>query len=94
MISLEDAVYKLSGFPAQRFGLSKRGIIKKGKYADIVIFDPDAIIDHATYADPHQISAGVMDVLVNGVPIIADGILMMETIGSWLGRWLRFEEGG
>ena len=91
LLSLEEAIYKLSGFPGQRFGLVKRGAIREGYFADIAIFDPDLITDRATYSDPHQVALGVMDVLVNGVPIIVDGIPTMEMVGSWPGRWLRFE---
>lgn len=88
LFSLEQAVYKLSGFPAARFNLDQRGLLRQGYYADITIFDPDTIIDKATFADPHQLSVGITQVLVNGVPIILDGEPQLE-LASWPGRNLK-----
>lgn len=73
LFSLEDAVYKLSGGPAARFGLTDRGTIRTGAFADIVVFDSETIQDRATYTDPHQYSIGIDHVLVNGVPIVTNG---------------------
>ncbi len=90
LFSLEEAVYKLSGYPAERFGLSNRGAVAEGKFADLVIFDAGQIADRATYEAPHQYSVGVEHVLVNGVPIIRDG-KPVAGIGTPLpGRYLRF----
>jgi dihydroorotase/N-acyl-D-amino-acid deacylase len=73
VLTLEDAVRKMSGAVAERLGIRDRGELGEGMYADIMIFDPNAIIDHATYERPHQLSTGVRYVLVNGVPVVDDG---------------------
>lgn len=73
VISLEEAVRRLSGLPATNLGLEKRGFLKKGNFADVVVFDPDEIADKATFDKPHQYSVGVEHVLVNGVPVLKDG---------------------
>src|SRR5262249_32459250 len=65
-LTLQDAVRKLTGLPAQNLSLSDRGLLKAGYFADVVVFDPKTIADRATYAKPHQLSVGVKDVLVNG----------------------------
>ncbi len=87
--SWEDAVYKLSGCPAQRFGLKERGLLRAGYAADVVIFDAETIIDHATYADPHQFTSGVRDVMVNGVPVIDNGQRVDFESQSLPGRYLK-----
>ena len=90
LFSLEDAVYKLSGYPAERFGLRQRGRVAEGFYADLVVFDAETVADRATYQDPHQHSVGVADVLVNGVSIIRAGD-PVEDLGPHLpGRYLKF----
>ena len=92
LFSLEDAVWKLSGAPAARFGLKDRGSVEEGRYADLVVFDPEAVQDHATFSEPHQLSSGIGDVLVNGVPIMRDGA-PVEALGPVLpGRALRFKQ--
>ncbi len=73
LLSLEDAIRKFSALPAQRMRLTDRGVLKQGLWADIVIFDPDQIRDVATFEQPNQLSVGMRYVLVNGVPVIADG---------------------
>jgi N-acyl-D-aspartate/D-glutamate deacylase len=73
VISLQEAVRKATSFPAARFGLADRGLIAKGKKADIVVFNPRTIIDRATPEDPTALSFGVIDVLVNGVPVLENG---------------------
>ena len=91
LFSLEDAVWKLSGAPASRFGLKDRGLVAEGYFADLVVFDPESVQDHATFVEPHQLSGGVGDVLVNGVPIIRDG-KPVDLPGPVLpGRALRFQ---
>jgi dihydroorotase/N-acyl-D-amino-acid deacylase len=72
-LSLEDAIRKFSALPAQRMRLTDRGVLKKGMWADIVIFDPATIRDRATFEDPNQLSEGIEWALVNGVPVIAQG---------------------
>ena len=73
LLTLEDAIRKMSGATVERLSIRDRGELKEGKYADVMIFDPNIIIDRATYERPHQLSVGVIHVLVNGVPIVSDG---------------------
>jgi len=70
MLTLEDAIRKFTALPAQRMRLTDRGVLKAGMCADIVIFDPAAIHDVATFESPNQLSQGMDFVLVNGVPVI------------------------
>jgi len=72
-LSLKDAIRKLANLPARHLKLQKRGEIKTGYYADLVIFDPAKIADHATYDKPHQYATGMLDVFVNGVQVLKDG---------------------
>ena len=73
-ISLQEAIYKLSALPASRLKIKKRGTLKVGNFADIVIFDPLSIQDHATFEKPHQLATGMKHVVVNGVPVLKDGV--------------------
>ncbi len=73
IISLTEAVRRLTSLPAGNLKLDRRGWLKTGYYADVVVFDPAAIQDHATYEKPHQYATGVVHVLVNGVPVIRNG---------------------
>jgi N-acyl-D-amino-acid deacylase len=73
ILSLEEAVRKMTSLPAGHFGFARRGTIAGGYAADLVIFDPARIGDPSTYDRPHQYAAGVRDVLVNGVPVVRDG---------------------
>ncbi len=70
---LEQAIAKFTSLPASRLRLADRGVIKEGMWADIVVFDPQAITDRATFSVPNQLSSGMQWVLVNGVPVIGDG---------------------
>ena len=72
VLTLEDAVRKVSSAVATRLGIADRGVLRPGFYADVVVFDPRTIADRATYEDPHQISVGVKHVFVNGVEIVRD----------------------
>ena len=72
-LTLEDAIRKFTSLPAQRMRLADRGVLKQGMWADLVVFDPDSIRDVATFENPNQLSIGMQYVLVNGVPVIADG---------------------
>lgn len=83
-LTLEDAVRKLTGLPAQNLSLADRGLLKTGYYADIVVFDPKTVADRATYAKPHQLSVGVADVLVNGKFAYRDG----KPTGAATGRFV------
>ncbi len=93
LFSLEEAVYKLSAYPAERFGLANRGRLQEGYFADLVIFDPETVSDRATYADPHQYAAGIEHVLVNGVPIIQQGGPVEDLPEPLPGRALKFKRG-
>jgi N-acyl-D-amino-acid deacylase len=87
LLSLEDAVYKLSGYPAARFKLRGRGAIRIGCYADLVVFDADTIIDRATFDHPHRHAHGVAAVVVNGQQIVSNGEVVP---GVTPGRYLQF----
>jgi N-acyl-D-amino-acid deacylase len=69
----EDAIRKSSSAVADRLGLRDRGLLRAGMYADVVVFDPETVIDRATYTDPHHLSVGIRDVLVNGTAVLRDG---------------------
>ena len=84
-LSLEDAIRKFSSLPAQRMHIADRGVLKAGMWADIVVFDPDSVKDLATFEKPNQLSEGMRWVLVNGVPVIADG----KATGARPGKVLR-----
>jgi N-acyl-D-amino-acid deacylase len=85
VIPLGEAIRRLTALPADNLGLRDRGRLAPGHFADVVVFDPATITDHATYADPHRYATGVEHVLVNGVPVIADG----EHTGARPGRVVR-----
>jgi len=73
VLTLEDAVRKMSSAVATRLKIRDRGFLREGYYADLVVFDPETVADHATYERPHQLSTGVVHVLVNGVGVVSDG---------------------
>ena len=73
-MSLEEAIRKFTSLPASRVRLNDRGVLKVGLWADIVVFDPEQITDKATFTAPKQLSIGMQWVLVNGVPVIANGV--------------------
>ena len=73
ILTLEQAIRKMSSFPAQRLGLQDRGLIREGNWADLVIFDPDRVIDKATYEHPYQLPEGIPYVIVNGVIVVEGG---------------------
>ena len=85
-LSLEEAIYKMTGFPAWRLNLKQRGIIKENYNADITIFNPKTIIDKATFENPHQYAKGIEFVIVNGEVVIDDGIHQKITPGKVLRR--------
>jgi dihydroorotase/N-acyl-D-amino-acid deacylase len=85
VLTLEDAIRKMTSQPAQRVGLRDRGLLKPGFFADVVVFDPDSVIDLATFEQPHRYSRGVEHVLVNGKTVWANGAFG----GNYPGRALR-----
>jgi N-acyl-D-amino-acid deacylase len=85
LMPLEEAVHRLSGLPATNLRLQRRGGLTPGYYADVVVFDPAAIQDHATFDHPHQYATGVTQVFVNGVQVLKDG----EHTGATPGRVVR-----
>ena len=72
--TLEDAVRKMTSAVATRLRIRERGFLREGYHADVVVFDPETVADHATYEEPHQLSTGVEHVLVNGVAVLTDGV--------------------
>lgn len=86
VITLEEAVRKMSSLPAARIGQPERGRIAEGMLADVVVFDADRIQDRATYADPHRFAVGIEHVWVNGVPVLRAGSLTGEKPGCVLIR--------
>ena len=83
--SLEEAIWKMTGFPAQKLRLPDRGLVKKGYKADLVVFDPDAVSDRATFEKPHQYPVGVHHVVVNGELVIHRGAHTGARPGNVLG---------
>jgi N-acyl-D-amino-acid deacylase len=73
LLTLEDAIRKMSGAVAARLGLQERGFLRPGYYADVVLFDAATITDRATFQDPHQLSTGIRDVWVNGTRVVRNG---------------------
>lgn len=70
---LEDVVRRMTGFPAANLKLDRRGLLRPGYFADVVVFDPARVADHATYTEPHVYATGVAHVLVNGASVLRDG---------------------
>ena len=85
VIPLEEAIRKLTSLPAGNLKIKKRGSLVSGNYADVVIFDPAKVQDHATFENPHQYSTGMVHVFVNGTQVIKDG----EHTGAKPGRIVR-----
>jgi N-acyl-D-amino-acid deacylase len=73
IITLEEAIRKMTSMPAQRFGLNDRGLLRQGYQADIVIFDPATISDRATFEKPHAYAQGISYVIVNGSIVVENG---------------------
>ena len=84
LMSMSEGIHKITVLPARRFGIQKRGIIKRGAYADIVIFDHERVIDKPTFKDPFLKPKGIYYVFVNGVPALWEGQLTYSKSGSIL----------
>jgi len=95
-LSMEAAIHKLTKLPATNLQLRRRGELSKGFYADVVVFDPGAVQDHATFAEPHRYSTGMVHVFVNGEQVLKDG----EHTGALPGRvvrgpgWIGWDDNG
>jgi len=85
ILKLEEAIRKLAALPAQNLRVDRRGMLKKGYFADVVVFDPQRIEDHATFAQPHQYATGMIHVFVNGRQVLTNG----EHTGAKPGRFVR-----
>jgi N-acyl-D-amino-acid deacylase len=90
LLTLEDAVRKMTSLNASKLGLLDRGLLRPGQFADVTVFDPGTVIDRATYLDPFQYSEGIVHVLVNGRPVLEDG----KPTGARPGKALRHAAGG
>jgi len=87
LLTLEEAIRKMTSLPAQTFRLKDRGVLKPGAWADVVVFNPDTVADKSTFDDPIHFSEGFSQVLVRGVPVLRDG----EMTGQTPGGSLKFE---
>lgn len=85
VLTLEEAIRKLAALPVQNLRIERRGALKEGYFADVVVFNPDTIQDHATFVDPHQYATGMIHVFVNGEQVLKDG----EHTGATPGRVVR-----
>ncbi|MCA1648496.1 MAG: amidohydrolase family protein, partial [Chloroflexi bacterium] len=85
MLGLEDAIYRSTGLVADTFGLTERGLVEVGRVADVVVFDPESVLDEATFLDPQQFPTGIETVIVNGTVVLDGG----QHTGTRPGRVLR-----
>jgi N-acyl-D-amino-acid deacylase len=85
VIPLEEAIRKLTSLPATNLKLRRRGSLRPGTFADVVVFDPATIADHATFEEPHRLATGMIHVFVNGTQVLRDG----EHTGATPGRVVR-----
>ena len=90
VLSLPEALYKMTGGPARVLGLADRGLLREGYRADVTVFDPTTILDRATYESPHQYPVGISTVIVNGVVVVDAG----AHTGARPGTVLRRGRGG
>ena len=88
LITLSDAVRKMTSYPAQRLGITDRGLVRDGMKADLVVFDPDTVRAMATYENPRQYPVGIDHVIVNGEPVLVNG----QMTGGLPGRALRHRQ--
>ena len=85
VLTLEAAIHKMTGVPSAMLGVPRRGLLREGNFADIVVFDAERIVDRATYSDPHHYSEGVVSLFVNGVAVLRNG----SATGNRPGRPIR-----
>jgi N-acyl-D-amino-acid deacylase len=85
LMSLEEAIRRLTSLPASNLQIKKRGVLAVGNYADVVVFNAEIIQDHATFENSHEYATGVSHVLVNGVPVLENG----QHTGKMPGRAVR-----
>jgi N-acyl-D-amino-acid deacylase len=90
VLTLEQAVARMTGRPARRLGLDRRGVVRPGHHADLVLFDPETVRDAATFEEPRRPAVGIHTVLLGGVPVLRDG----RPTGALPGRTLRRNERG
>jgi dihydroorotase/N-acyl-D-amino-acid deacylase len=86
VLSLEEAIHRMTGMPAAKFRLAGRGVIETGSWADLVLFDPATIDDVATYESPRHHPVGIRSVWVNGTPVVRDGVRTGERPGRAVRR--------
>jgi N-acyl-D-aspartate/D-glutamate deacylase len=84
VLALEDAIRKMSSYPAQRIGLADRGILHAGMKADVAIFDPETVRDMSTFEQPHQYAQGVSTVIINGQVVFENGMMTAARPGRVL----------
>mgnify|MGYP000135235125 CR=1 FL=1 len=81
LLTLEQAIHRASGLPATNLSLRDRGFLREGYFADVLVFDPNTIIDQATFQQPHQYAVGMEQVFINGAAVIADSVPTGATPG-------------
>jgi N-acyl-D-amino-acid deacylase len=86
VLTLEDAIRRMTSFPAQRMGILDRGLLREGMWADVVVFDADRVMDRATFLEPHQFPEGILYVLVNGAIVVEDNKQTEKLPGRLLRR--------
>ena len=86
VLTLEDAVRKMTSLPADHMGMSERGVLSEGMMADIVVFDPETVVDRSTFQDPHQYPEGIDFVIINGIVVVDDGVFSDVRAGRVLRR--------
>jgi len=84
LITIEEAIHRMTGLPAANLKLDQRGLLAEGNYADVVVFDPETVTDMATFEDPHQLATGVRHVFVNGGQVLRNGEHTGETPGRFV----------
>jgi N-acyl-D-amino-acid deacylase len=84
VLTLEEAVKKMTSKPAEVFGFERRGLLKKGNYADMVVFNPETVIDKGTFVDPIQYPLGIEYVFINGIPVVQAGDYEKKLAGNVL----------